>query len=74
MLRLIFSISQSAEKHERQELSCNRVESYKLDNVSARLLFSEPASLETISKREASLRANVEKLASIIKGNAKFSP
>lgn len=74
MLWLISSISQSTEKRERQELSSNRVESYQPDNVNARLLFSEPASLEEVSNREASLRASVERLASIIKGNEKNSP
>lgn len=38
------------------------------DNVNARLLFGEPASLENILSRDASLRANVERLASIIAG------
>jgi hypothetical protein len=74
MLWLISSISQSTEKRERQELSSNRVESYQPDNVNARLLFIEPASLEKVSNREASLRASVERLASIIKGNEKNSP
>ncbi|KAK1252686.1 hypothetical protein MKX08_003873 [Trichoderma sp. CBMAI-0020] len=66
--------SPSNEKRERQELSYNRVESYKPDNVTARLLFSEPASPGNILNREATLRADVERLVSIIEGNGKHSP
>lgn len=74
MLWLTCSISQSAEKAERRGLSCNRVENDKPDNVNARLLFSGPSLPENILNHEATLRASVERLASIIEGNRTNSP